>query len=310
MSFWEDQRVVVTGGNGFLGSFIVEKLQDKGCRVICAPTSSECNLLNLDEISSLLHHVMPTKVIHAAGRVGGIGANSANPATYFYHNMQMGMNVIRRVAEIDADLVLIGTTCSYPKHCPIPFKEMDLYKGFPEETNSPYGIAKRALFSMARAYAKQYGMRCINLIPSNLYGPRDHFDPRVSHVIPAIIRKIDEAKKRGKDTVTLWGTGSPTREFTYAEDAAEGILAASEATTDEEIPMNIGTGLEIAIKRLAWTIGKLMGGIDFEWDETKPDGQPRRCLDMTRTFRITGWKAQTSMEDGLRKTIEWYRSQE
>ena len=308
MNFWDTKRVVVTGGAGFLGSFVVEKLQERGCPYIFVPRSRDYDLRDLGAIRRMLKDAKPDIVIHLAARVGGIGANRTHPAEFFYDNLIMGVQLFHESWRFGVEkFVAIGTVCAYPKHTPVPFKEEDLWNGYPEETNAPYGLAKKMLLVQSQAYRQQYGFNSIFLLPVNLYGPRDNFDLETSHVIPALIRKCIEAKERGDDHIVVWGTGKPTREFLYVEDAAEGILLATERYNESE-PVNLGSGIEISIKDLVHLIARLTG---FEgkivWDTSKPDGQPRRCLDTSKAERLFGFKAKTPFEEGLRKTIEWYK---
>ena len=303
-----DKCVVVTGGAGFLGSHVVECLQARGCAEIVVPRSTDYDLVEREAVQRLYADARPDLVVHLAARVGGIGANQKNPGRYFHDNLQMGVHVIEegRRAGIPK-VVLAGTICSYPKHTPVPFREEELWNGYPEETNAPYGIAKKALIVMAQAYREQYGQNVISLLPVNLYGPRDNFDLESSHVIPAMIRKCIDAQLEGRDSITLWGDGSPTREFLYVEDAAEGIVLAAERYDGAE-PGNLGAGFEISMRELAERIQQLTG---FEgaliWDESRPNGQPRRCLDTSRAQREFGFQAETSFAEGLRRTIVWYR---
>lgn len=310
MSFWGSKRVLVTGGAGFLGSFVVEKLRERGCANIFIPRSKEYDLVDNEACKRVYRDAKPDIVIHLAVLVGGIGANIKNPGKFFYDNLMMGVQMIEqgRLYGIEK-FVAIGTICAYPKYTPVPFKEEDLWNGYPEETNAPYGLAKKMLLVQAQAYKKQYGFNVIYLLPVNLYGPRDNFDLETSHVIPALIRKCIEANfKGGSDSViTVWGTGKPTREFFYVEDAAEGILLAAERYNEPE-PVNLGGGCEISIKDLVDLIVKLTGFKGkIVWDATKPDGQPRRCLDTSRAKRELGFEATMSFEEGLRRTIGWYR---
>ncbi len=308
MAFWQGKRVVVTGGAGFLGSFIVEKLRERGCKSLFIPRSKDYDLIDVDAVRRLYQDSTPQIVIHLAAKVGGIGANLENPGKFFYDNMMMGVQMIEVGRQVGlAKFVAIGTICAYPKFTPVPFKEDDLWNGYPEETNAPYGLAKKMLLVQAQAYRQQYGFNAIYLLPVNLYGPRDNFDPASSHVIPALIKKCVDAIKNGDKEIVIWGTGTPTREFFYVEDCAEAILLAAERY-DGSDPVNIGAGFEISIRDLVELIVKLTGfSGNILWDKTKPDGQPRRCLDTSRAERAFGFKARTSFEEGLKKTIAWYR---
>ena len=304
--FWNDRKVCVTGGAGFLGSFVVEKLKARGAEVFI-PTIEAYDLTKLESIKRMYDDSQPDLVIHLAAQVGGIGANREHPAEFFYNNLMMGVQLIdeayRRKIE---KFVALGTICAYPKFTPVPFKEEDLWIGYPEETNAPYGLAKKMLLVQSQAYRQQYGYDSIFLMPVNLYGPRDNFNPESSHVIPALIRKCLEAKEAGKDSIEVWGDGSPTREFLYVEDAAEGILLAAEEYNSSE-PVNLGSGMEISIKDLVTLIAKLTGFTGkLVWDTSKPNGQPRRRLDVSRAEREFGFKAQVGFEEGLRHTIDWY----
>jgi len=305
--FWQDARVCVTGGAGFLGSFVVEKLRERCAREIFVPRSKDYDLVQPEAVSRLLDDSNPDVILHLAAHVGGIGANREHPAEFFYDNLMMGVQLMHQAWKRGVKkFVAVGTVCAYPKFTPVPFNEDAIWNGYPEETNAPYGLAKKMLLVQAQAYRKQYGFNAIYLLPVNLYGPRDNFDLNTSHVIPAIIRKVLEAKAAGNEDVTLWGDGSPTREFLYVEDAAEGILLAAERYNGDE-PVNLGSGHEISIKDLAETIGRLAGFEgSFVWDTSKPNGQPRRALDTTRAERYFGFKAQTNFEEGLRRTIDWY----
>ena len=307
MSFWGSKRVLLTGGNGFLGSFIRQRLEREQPAAIFTPRAFELDLRDASAIRRFLAREKPNLIIHGAAVVGGIGANRLHPGRFFYENAIMGIQLIEeaRLAQV-AKFVQIGTICAYPKFTPVPFREEELWDGYPEETNAPYGIAKKALLVQLQSYRQEYGFNGIFLLPVNLYGPRDNFDLESSHVIPAMIRKFVEAKARGEGSVTLWGDGSPTREFLYVEDAAEGIVLASERYEKDE-PVNLGKGEEISIRSLAQII-KARTGFEGEivWDATKPNGQPRRMLDVSRAEREFGFKAKTSFEEGLRKTIDWY----
>ncbi|HEU4501277.1 MAG TPA: GDP-L-fucose synthase [Nitrospira sp.] len=307
--FWSDKRVVVTGGAGFLGSFVVEQLRTKGCRAVVVPSSKDYDLVEMDAVRRLYADANPDVVVHLAARVGGIGANQANPGRFFYDNLMMGSQLIEVGRQLGIKkFVAIGTICAYPKYAPIPFKEDDLWAGYPEETNAPYGLAKKMMLVQSQAYRQQYGFNSIVLFPVNLYGPRDNFDLETSHVIPALIRKCAEAQQNGKPEIVLWGDGTPTREFLYVEDAAEGILLAAEQY-NESRPLNLGTGEEISIKNLAGMIAAELGFHGrILWDHTKPNGQPRRCLDVSRIKQTIGFQAAHSLRDGLKKTIQWYRA--
>jgi len=310
MTFWTNRRVLVTGGAGFLGSFVVDALRVRGCQNISVPRSREYNLVDMQAAKRLYREVKPDLVIHLAARVGGIGANRANPGKFFYDNLMMGTQLMEVGRQMGVEkFVAVGTICSYPKFTPIPFCESNLWNGYPEETNAPYGLAKKMLLVQSQAYRQQYGFNSIVLLPVNLYGPRDNYDPDTSHVIPALIRKFLEAADAGGQTptVTVWGTGMPTREFLYVADAAEGILLAAERY-DKSDPVNLGAGFEISIKELVDRIATLTGFAGhIVWDTTKPDGQPRRSLDTARAADAFGFIAQTSFDDGLRRTIEWYQ---
>jgi len=329
---WQNKRVVVTGGAGFLGSFVVEKLEKRGALQVIVPRVEEYDLRNIAAIQQLFDdleipdnlkpstfqpstdgpstHKPETIIIHLAALAGGIGANRARPAEFFYDNLMMGVPLMHEAWRRGIDkFVALGTICAYPKYTPLPFREENLWDGYPEETNAPYGLAKKMLLVQAQAYRAQYGLNAIYLLPVNLYGPRDNFDLQTSHVIPALIRKCLEARERGDADVIVWGDGSPTREFLYVEDAAEGILLAAEYYNGAE-PVNLGSGSEIRIKDLAEMIARLTG---FEgrlvWDTSKPNGQPRRALDTTRAEQYFGFRAQMPFEEGLRRTIAWYKEQ-
>jgi GDP-L-fucose synthase len=307
-TFWKDKRVCVTGGAGFLGSFVLETLKKRGAEQVFVPKIEEYNLVEVESIQRMLLNAKPDLIIHLAAQVGGIGANQEHPADFFYNNLMMGVQLIHQAwLHGVKKFVVIGTICAYPKFTPVPFREEDLWNGYPEETNAPYGLAKKMLLVQSQAYRQQYGYNSIFLLPVNLYGPRDNFDPRSSHVIPALIRKCLEAKERGDDHVEVWGDGSPTREFIYVEDAAEGIVRAAEAYDGLE-PVNIGSGFEISIKDLVEMIARMtqFKG-DIIWDRTKPNGQPRRRLDVSRAEHYFGFRAKVSFEEGLSRTIEWYR---
>ncbi|MGA2626674.1 MAG: GDP-L-fucose synthase [Candidatus Bathyarchaeia archaeon] len=308
--FWQGKRILVTGGAGFLGSHLVKRLvQTRNVEIqqIIIPRSREIDLKKPEDCRKVLEGA--DIVIHLAARVGGIGFNQENPGSLFYENALMGVNMLEgaRQAQV-AKFVQVGTVCAYPKYTPVPFKEDDLWNGYPEETNAPYGIAKKSLLVMAQAYRQQYGMNIIYLLPVNLYGPGDNFDPRSSHVIPALVRKFVEAVEDGRDRVVLWGTGKASREFLYVTDAAEGIILATERY-NKGLPVNLGTGEELTIDELARSISEITGFRGkLEWDATKPDGQPRRRLETTRAEHEFGFQAKTKLKDGLTKTIEWYKA--
>ncbi len=307
MSFWSNQRVLLTGGHGFLGHQVLAKLQERGCREILAPRSGECDLRDAAATERLLAPFHPTLVIHLAAICGGIEANRQKPGAFFYDNAIMGIQLIELARRHEvAKTVVIGTVCAYPKFTPVPFREDDLWNGYPEETNAPYGLAKKMLLVQLQAYRQQYGFRGIYLLPVNLYGPGDHFDLATSHVIPAMIRKMIEAGRARASNVTLWGTGDASREFLYVEDCAEAILCATERYDAPE-PVNLGTGHSITIRELAGTIRKAVGYEgEIIWDTTRPDGQPRRQLDVTRARERFGFTAKTSFEEGIRRTVEWF----
>ena len=304
-------RYLVTGGNGFLGSHLVERLRSVPGNVVFAPPVSEFDLLVPDDVEMLLELSQPHVVIHLAAKVGGIGANRLHPGSFFHDNALMGIQLIEacRTHPAAKDLrkfVQLGTVCAYPKFTPVPFREDDLWNGYPEETNAPYGIAKKALLVMLQGYRQEYGFPGVFLLPVNLYGPRDNFDLLSGHVIPAMLRKFLEAKDRGDATVTLWGDGTPTREFLYVEDAAEGIIAAADRYEGAD-PVNLGSGEEISMKTLAETIRTLTGFPgEIVWDASQPNGQPRRKLDTSRALERFGWKSTTPLAEGLRKTLDWY----
>jgi GDP-L-fucose synthase len=305
-SYLNGRRVCVTGGAGFLGSFVVEKLNARGAEVFI-PTIEKYDLTQMNSIKQLLDDSHPDVIIHLAAQVGGIGANREHPAEFFYNNLMMGVQLIHEAWQRKIEkVVALGTICAYPKFTPVPFKEENLWEGYPEETNAPYGLAKKMLLVQSQAYRQQYGFNSIFLMPVNLYGPRDNFNPESSHVIPALIRKCLEAKAAGRDSIDVWGDGSPTREFLYVEDAAEGICLATEKYNGSD-PVNLGSSMEISIKDLIELIAKLT---NYEgkivWDKSKPNGQPRRRLDVSRAEKEFGFKAQVSFEEGLRRTIDWY----
>ena len=306
--FWRRRRVVVTGGAGFLGSYVVERLRTAGCESITIPRSAEYDLRDRAAIKRLYEAARPDLVIHLAAVVGGIGANQENPGRYFYDNLIMGVELIEEARKRGVEkFIALGTICSYPKHTPIPFREEELWNGYPEETNAPYGLAKKMMLVQSQSYREQYGFNSIFLLPVNLYGPRDNFDSASSHVIPALIGKCVEAISRNERAVEVWGTGRATREFLYADDCARGILLAAE-NYDSSEPVNLGAGFEISIADLARLIARLTGFQgDFRWDASRPDGQPRRCLDVTRAKERFGFAAEVGFEEGLRRTIDWYR---
>jgi GDP-L-fucose synthase len=307
--FWTSRRVTVTGGAGFLGSAVVGRLRKSGATEIFIPRSSEYDLRTRDGIARALADGRPDLIIHLAAVVGGIGANRENPGRFFYENAIMGIELMEqaRLAGV-AKFVGVGTVCSYPKFTPVPFHEDDLWNGYPEETNAPYGLAKKMLLVQGQAYREQYGFDAIHLLPVNLYGPGDNFDPASSHVIPALIRKCIEARDRGDAYIEAWGTGAASREFLYVEDAARGIVLASERY-DGADPVNLGVGSEITIRDLTELIVRLTGFKgEIRWDASKPNGQPRRALDTSRARERFGFDAATSFEDGLRRTIEWYEA--
>ncbi|MCB8984682.1 MAG: GDP-L-fucose synthase [Ardenticatenaceae bacterium] len=313
--FWQDKRVIVTGGAGFLGSFVVEKLAARGAAEIIVPRSAEYDLTQLAAVQRLLADTTRQgrpvdMVIHLAAKVGGIGANRENPATFFYDNLMMGAQLMHKCYLWQVPkFVAIGTVCAYPKYAPIPFREEDLWNGYPEETNAPYGLAKKMMLVQSQTYRAQYGYNSIFLLPVNLYGPRDNFDLETSHVIPALIRKCLEAKARGDDHMTAWGDGSPTREFLYVADAAEGILLAAERYNDSQ-PVNLGSAFEISIRELLETIAAVTGFTgEIRWDTSKPNGQPRRKLDTSRAKALFGFEATRPFAEGLRETVDWWEGE-
>jgi len=310
MSFWTDNRFVVTGGAGFLGSRVVRKLEERGAASIFVPRSAQYDLREHEAVLRLLRDTEPTVIVHMAAVVGGIGANRERPAEFFYSNLLMGTHLLHEAWRAGVQkFVTIGTVCAYPKFTPVPFREEDLWIGYPEETNAPYGLAKKMLLVQSEAYRQQYGFNAIYLLPTNLYGPGDNFDPKSSHVIPALIRKFVEAKGRGDQQVVAWGTGAATREFLYVDDAAEGIALATELY-DKPDPVNIGSGDEISIRDLTHLIAEMIGYTgEIVWDSTKPDGQPRRGLDTGRAAREFGFKATTTFREGLAYTIAAYQRQ-
>ena len=307
-NFWQHKRICVTGGAGFLGSFLLETLKKRGATDVFVPRIEDYNLVDPKDIQRLLDLSQPDIIIHLAALAGGIGANRARPADFFYINLMMGVQLIHEAWKRNVDkFVAIGTVCAYPKLTPVPFKEENLWAGYPEETNAPYGLAKKMLLVQAQAYREQYGFNAIYLLPVNLYGPRDNFNLETSHVIPALVRKCIEAQVRGDKEVILWGDGSPTREFLYAGDAADGIVTATEFYNGSE-PVNLGSGQEIHIKDLAEKIAHLTGFKGkLVWDTTKPNGQPRRALDTSRANDYFGWQANTHFDEGLQQTIAWYK---
>ena len=307
--FWRDKRVTVTGGAGFLGSFVVEKLREGGAADIFVPRKQDYDLVQREAVLEMLHDARPDLIIHLAASVGGIGANLVHQAEYFYENLMMGTQLLHEsyVAGV-SKFVGVGTICAYPKFAPIPFREEDLWNGYPEETNAPYGLAKKMMLVQSQVYRSQYGYNSIYLLPVNLYGPRDNFRPESSHVIPALIRKFVEAQERGDDYITAWGDGSPTREFLYVADAAEGIVLSAERYNDSD-PVNLGSASEISIKNLTETIAHVIGFEgEVRWDTSKPNGQPRRKLDISRAEQLFGFLSHTAFESGLSATVEWYRS--
>jgi GDP-L-fucose synthase len=307
MTFWPGRQVMVTGGGGFLGQAVVRRLEGAGADSVFVPRSRNYDLRTKEGIDRALAEGRPQLVIHLAAVVGGIGANRENPGRFFYENAILGIQLLEqaRVANVEK-FVTIGTVCAYPKFTPVPFREDDLWDGYPEETNAPYGLAKKMLLVQGQAYREQYGFNVIHLIPVNLYGPGDNFDPKSSHVIPALIKKCVDARDNGDALIEVWGTGSASREFLFVDDAAEGIVLAAERYDDPE-PVNLGTGQEITIRELVGLIAKLTGFKgEIRWDPTKPDGQPRRALDTTRARKRFGFEAQMPWEEGLQRTIDWF----
>lgn len=305
---WSELSVVVTGGAGFLGRVVCQKLRDRGCTKIHVPRKATYDLTREADVIRLYDDFKPDVVLHLAAEVGGIGANRLHPGRFFFANMAMGLHLIEQ-ARIRGlkKFVQVGTVCAYPKFAPVPFKESDIWNGYPEETNAPYGVAKKSLFVMLDAYAREYGMQSAVVVPVNLYGPGDNFDLQTSHVIPALIRKCIEAQNRGDNEMTCWGTGSASREFLYVDDAAEGLIRGAEAATDPA-PINLGTGNEITIRNLVELVARLVGFTGkMVWDASQPDGQPRRCLDTSLAAEKLGWRAKVGFEEGLKNTIDWYR---
>ena len=306
-SFWNGKRVCVTGGGGFLGSFVLEALSARGAGQVFVPRKRDYDLVSVEGVRRLLADARPDIVLHLAAHVGGIGANQAHPAEFFFDNLMMGVQLLHESWKAGVGkFVAIGTVCAYPKFTPVPFREDDFWNGYPEETNAPYGLAKKMMLVQSQAYRQQYGYDSIYLIPVNLYGPRDNFDLETSHVIPALIRKFTEAKSRPEREVVLWGDGSPSREFLFVRDAAEGILLGAERY-DGADPVNLGSGVEIRIRDLAARIAGMTGFAgEIVWDASRPNGQPRRALDTRRAEELFGFRASTSLDDGLRQTIDWF----
>ncbi len=308
MKFWENKKVVVTGGAGFLGRAVVAELEKKGCLNIMVPRSKQYDLTKNSAVKRLLKDADPDIVLHLAAVVGGIGANRKYPGKYFYDNLMMGVQLIEqsRLRGLEK-FVAVGTICAYPKFTKVPFQEKDLWNGYPEETNAPYGLAKKMLLVQSQAYRQQYGFNSIYLLPVNLYGPGDNFSPETSHVIPALIKKCIDAKSKGETSISVWGTGKATREFLYVDDAARGIVLAAEKYNEPDA-VNLGSGIEISIKELVFLVARLTGFKgNIIFDKTKPDGQPRRCLDTSLAVKKFGFKAGMKLEQGLKKTIQWYK---
>ena len=308
-SHWDARRVLVTGGAGFLGAHVVAELQSRGCQQVMVPRSADWDLRDVQQVGALFASERPHVVIHLAAVVGGIEANRRSPGRFFHDNALMGIHVVDQARRQGVDkLVAVGTVCAYPKHTPVPFREEDLWSGYPEETNAPYGLAKRMLLVQLQAYRQEYGFEGICLFPVNLYGPGDHFDLVGGHVIPALIRKFTEARDRGDDHVVAWGSGEVSREFLYVGDAARGIVAAAESYDAAE-PVNLGTGREIKIKELAELIKQAVGFEgEIQWDRSRPDGQPRRCVDVSRARDAFAFEARMLLEEGLRRTVAWYET--
>ena len=302
-------RIIVTGGAGFLGQHVVEQLRQSGCQQVFVPRQAQCDLTKEPHVTQMLKQQRPDVVIHLAAQVGGIGANRKNPGTFLYNNLIMGAQLIEACRQLGvAKFIQVGTICSYPKFTPVPFKETDLWNGYPEETNAPYGLAKKLLIVQLQAYREQFNFNGLNLLLVNLYGPGDNFDLETSHVIPALIRKCIEAAERGERVLTVWGTGTPTREFLFVEDAARAIVSAAQRLDTSE-PINIGSGQEISIARLVELVAARTGFRgEIRYDASKPDGQPRRCLDVTRARELLGFEATTPLDEGMERTINWYRA--
>ena len=304
------KTICVTGGGGFLGSFVVEALRQRGCERIFVPRRKDYDLTTAQGVEAMFDAAQPQLLFHLAAVVGGIGANRANPGRFFYENAMMGIQLIEQARRRGVEkTIVVGTVCAYPKFTPVPFREDDLWNGYPEETNAPYGVAKKALLVQCQAYREQYGLNSIYLLPVNLYGPRDNFDPESSHVIPALIRKFLDARKTGAEEAVCWGDGSPTREFLFVRDAAEGLVLAAERY-DQPEPVNLGSGREISIRDLSSLIARECGYKGrIAWDASKPNGQPRRCLDTSRAWEYFGFQSRTGLAEGLRETIAWYAAQ-